>query len=65
MTKHKFRTGDRVRVRPDPANGNSAAGLYTIIKQLPLSSRGVQYRAKGATDTYERVLDEGLLTQAD
>jgi hypothetical protein len=54
-----------VRVRPDPANGNSAAGLYTIIKQLPLSSRGLQYRAKGATDTYERVLDEVLLSQAD
>jgi hypothetical protein len=65
VIKHKFRTGDRVRVLPDPANANGPTGLYTILKLLPVAGRGCQYRAKGVTDTYERVLDESLLRAAD
>lgn len=65
MTKHKFKTGDKVRVLPDPSNTNAAAGLYTILKVLPVAGRGCQYRAKSTTDTYERVLDESLLRPVD
>ena len=65
MIKHKFRTGDRVRVLPDSSNANGPNGLYTIVKVLPVAGRGCQYRAKSATDTYERVLDESLLRPAE
>jgi len=65
VIKHKFRTGDRVRAMPDPSNANCPTGIYTILKVLPVSGRGCQYRAKGVTDTYERVLDEALLRPAD
>jgi hypothetical protein len=50
---------------PDPSNANCPTGIYTILKVLPVSGRGCQYRAKGVTDTYERVLDESLLRPAD
>jgi len=65
VIKHKFRTGDRVRVLPDPSNSNGPTGLYTILKALPIAGRGCQYRAKGATDSYERVLDESLIKSID
>jgi hypothetical protein len=65
MEKHKFATGDRVLALPDADNPNVRAGVYTIIKALPLAGRGLQYRAKNVTDTHERVLDEALLRPAD
>jgi hypothetical protein len=50
---------------PEPGNGNAPSGLFTILKVLPVSSFGCQYRAKGVMDTYERVLDETLMTRVD
>jgi hypothetical protein len=61
MLKHKYVTGDRVMVMPDTDNPNVRAGIYTIVKVLPVAGRGLQYRAKNVTDTHERVLDEALL----
>jgi hypothetical protein len=65
VTKHKFGAGDRVLALPDAANANVRPGIYTIIKVLPVAGFGCQYRAKNATDTHERVLDEVLLRPAD
>jgi hypothetical protein len=65
MLKHRYVTGDRVLVMPGSDNPNVRAGIYTIVKALPLAGRGLQYRAKNATDTHERVLDEALLQAAN
>ncbi|HET6182831.1 MAG TPA: hypothetical protein VFA03_04480 [Acetobacteraceae bacterium] len=63
MQKHRFRAGDRVVVS-DPANGNVRPGVYTIIRALPVSSNGCEYRAKSALDTFERIVEEASLRPA-
>lgn len=65
MTKHKFAKGDRVAARADSSNTNVRPGIYTIVKVLPITGHGCQYRAKNVMDTHERVLDEILLRRAD
>lgn len=65
MIKHKFRAGDRVLALPDAMNANIRPGIYTIVKVLPVAGFGCQYRARNATDTHERVLDEALLRPAN
>jgi hypothetical protein len=65
MVTHKFAIGDRVLALPDASNGNARSGVYTIVKVLPVAGRGVQYRAKSALDSHERVLDETLLRPAN
>jgi hypothetical protein len=64
MTEHKFAAGDRVQLLPDRANANARPGVYTIIRTMPATSQGCQYRAKSAIDTHERVLDESQLRRA-
>ena len=64
MASHKFSVGDRVLVRPVPANWNVRPGIYTITRSLPETSAGVQYRAKSAMDEHERVFTEGQLERA-
>lgn len=61
---HKFVIGDRVSLLPDRLNANVRPGIYTIVRVLPETSQGCQYRAKNALDSHERVLDEGQLRSA-
>ena len=61
MAEHKFSIGDRVALVPDRNNSNVRAGVYTIVRALPVTSYGCQYRAKNALDSHERVLDEAQL----
>lgn len=57
--------GDRVEIHPDKMNANVRPGLYVITRVLPLAGQGLQYRAKNAFDSYERVIDESRLHTVD
>jgi hypothetical protein len=60
---HKFAAGDRVSVMADRTNMNARAGIYTIVRTMPVTGQVCQYRVKNALDSHERVLDEAQLTQ--
>nr|WP_294554653.1 hypothetical protein [uncultured Rhodopila sp.] len=64
MTQHKFAVGDKVALVTNSANANVRSGIYTIIRRMPASSQGCQYRAKSALDSHERVVDEAQLRRA-
>lgn len=64
MTSHKFVAGDRVAFQPGRFDGNVRAGIYTVVRVLPVTSAGCQYRVKSALDSHERVLDEAQLRAA-
>jgi hypothetical protein len=49
---------------PDRINNNVRPGLYIIVRTLPVTNQGCQYRAKSALDNHERVLDEAQLRAA-
>lgn len=61
MAKHKFAVGDRVEVQLSSINFNVRPGIYTIVRTMPVTNQGCQYRAKNAFDSHERVLDEAQL----
>ena len=58
MAQHKYAVGDRVTLLPDRLNANARPGVYTIVRTMPVTNQGCQYRAKSALDSHERVLDE-------
>lgn len=64
MADHKFSAGDRVTLLPDRFNANARPGVYTIVRTMPVTSQGCQYRAKSLLDNHERVLDEVQLRGA-
>ena len=61
MAEHKFVSGDRVDVLPDKLNLHVRPGVYTIVRAMPVTGQGYQYRAKSALDNHERVFDENQL----
>ena len=61
MSQHKFAAGDRVAFLPDRYNANVRPGIYTIVRIMPVTNAGCQYRVKNALDSHERVLDEAQL----
>ena len=64
MAQHKYAVGDRVALLPDRLNANVRPGVYTIVRAMPSAGQGLQYRAKNALDSHERVLDEAQLRNA-
>jgi hypothetical protein len=64
VADHKFAVGDRVSLVTNSSNANMRAGVYTIVRRMPASSQGCQYRAKSALDSHERVVDEAQLRRA-
>ena len=64
MSEHKYAVGDRVTLLPDRLNANARPGVYTIVRAMPVTNQGCQYRAKSALDSHERVLDEAQLRTA-
>ena len=64
MAKHKFAVGDRVALLHNSSNINVRPGVYTIVRAMPVTSQGCQYRAKNTMDNHERVFDEVQLRQA-
>ncbi len=63
MAEHKFVAGDRVKLLP-AGPSNVRPGIYTIVRVMPTTNRGYQYRVKNALDNHERVLDEAELRKA-
>jgi len=64
MAQHKFAVGDRVKVLPDKLNSNLRPGIYTIVRAMPVTGQGCQYRAKNVMDSHERVLEEAQIRAA-
>ena len=64
MSEHKFQIGDRVVFLPGRFDSNVRPGVYTIVRTLPVTTGGCQYRVKSALDNHERVLDEVQLRAA-
>jgi putative ribosome biogenesis GTPase RsgA len=61
MNLHKFAVGDRVSFVAGKFDTNVTRGTYLIVRTLPRTNQGVQYRVKNALDNHERVLDEDQL----
>lgn len=61
---HKFAAGDRVAFVPGGFDRNVRRGLYTIVRPLPATNQGHQYRVKSDQDEHERVVDEAQLRPA-
>ena len=64
MSEHKFAAGDRVAFLPRSIDFNVRRGVYTVVRVLPLTTQGCQYRVKNVQDNHERVIDEAQLTLA-
>jgi hypothetical protein len=64
LTGYKFAAGDKVALVTNSSNVNVRPGIYTIVRRMPVSGQGCQYRAKSALDNHERVLDEAQLRRA-
>ena len=64
MTEYKFSAGDKVALMTNSSNVNVHPGIYTIIRRMPVTQLGCQYRAKSALDNHERVVDEAQLRRA-
>ena len=64
LSEFKFATGDKVALMTNSSNVNVRPGIYTIVRRMPASSQGCQYRAKSALDNHERVVDEAQLRRA-
>ena len=64
LAEYKFAVGDKVSLMTNSSNANIRPGIYTIVRRMPASSQGCQYRAKSALDSHERVVDEAQLRRA-
>jgi hypothetical protein len=64
LAEYKFAAGDKVALVTNSSNVNVRPGIYTILRRMPASSQGCQYRAKSALDNHERVVDEAQLRRA-
>ena len=64
MTEYKFAVGDKVALMTNSSNINVRPGIYTIVRRMPVTQIGCQYRAKSALDNHERVVDEAQLRRA-
>jgi hypothetical protein len=61
---HKFAPGERVAFIPGKFDSNVTRGVYVIVKALPVTNQGCQYRVKNPQESHERVLDEAQLCRA-
>ena len=64
MSVAKFTIGDRVSFVPGKYDNNVTRGVYTIVRAMPATNQGYQYRVKSLHDSHERVIDEAQLAAA-
>ena len=64
LSAYKFAVGDKVALSTNSSNVNVRPGIYTIVRRMPVTHEGCQYRAKSALDNHERVVDETQLRRA-
>jgi hypothetical protein len=63
MANAKFAVGDTVELLPGSQDNNLRGGTFKIVRVMPLTNEGRQYRAKSTVETHERVLNETQLRQ--
>lgn len=61
MQTHLYRTGDRVVFDGHGSNTGIRTGVYTVVRALPASQFGFEYRVKSSLDPHERVFAESML----
>jgi hypothetical protein len=58
----QYAAGDRVQYNPDfTQDRQSGAGLYEIVRSMPIEANGHSYRIKSKTDGHERIAREHQL----
>jgi hypothetical protein len=58
----KYAAGDRVQYNPDFTQDRlSGAGLFEIVRSMPIEANGHSYRIKSETDGHERIAREHQL----
>jgi hypothetical protein len=61
--KHRFATGQRVRLRPARSALPASSGSFKIIAALPIERAGeIRYRIKSEAESFERIADESTLS---
>jgi hypothetical protein len=58
---HKFSRGQTVRFRGGNGYKNTAAGAYTVVRQMPYGEGDCQYCIKSPREQHERVAKESDL----
>lgn len=61
MVSHKFAVGDRVRFIGSRFDGDVPAGVYAIVRRLPVEGNVCQYRVRHVEDGHERVMRENQI----
>lgn len=61
--KHRFRVGEQVFIRRRTGY-SAAAGAYEVVRQMPSSPSGFQYRVKSRLERTERVVEEKDLVRS-
>ena len=64
MTAPKYQAGRPRRPAARQQQSQRAIRVYTITRVMPASPEGIEYRAKNAMDTHERVVPEAQLRPA-
>ena len=49
---------------PGKYDNNVTRGVYTVVRAMPVTNQGFQYRVKSLRDSHERVIDEVQLASA-
>ena len=61
--KHKFSTGQRVRLRQGQRGQPAGTGSFKVIAALPIERDGeVRYRIKSEAEAFERIANEASLS---
>lgn len=61
--RHKFAVGEKVEFLPGRNELHVPAGLYTIVRHLPVEANDCQYRVKHVHDGHERVMRESQFAE--
>jgi hypothetical protein len=61
---HRYQAGDRVFFNPGFPSVKGYAGLYVVLRQLPITNCVAHYRIQSSLDGHERVAAEGELAAA-
>jgi hypothetical protein len=59
---HRFQAGDLVMLLDNDPTQGAQPGIYRIVRPLPVTDRGLQYRARRDGDDFDVVLNEAPLT---
>lgn len=62
ITPHRFKEGDLVLLADNDPTQGARPGIYRIVRALPVTDRGLQYRAKREGDDFDVVVNEAPLT---